>query len=368
MRYLTDLMTPATYTAFSRSDRAVAGFRRSQLKMAQKVEPGDLLLGYMMKFSRWVGILEVAEGPFIDDTPRFHATDDPFIVRFKVKPRVWLDRDHTLPIDVPEIWDTLSFTHGRSRSDYWRGPLRRSLQTILDPDGQFLEEAIRKQSVARQPYPIDEAEWERALPASISCGDRVLEVEVPEEDETASQPEELHAPSKGPRESIQIQAKLGEIGVKMGFGIWIPPADRGGVLDVDASLNKHLLRELPLGFDKTTMATVEMIDVLWLRGRSIIRAFEVEHTTAIYSGLLRMADLLALQPNLQIQLHIVAPIDRRKKFFSEVKRPVFSLLEPHPLRDVCSFLSYDTIEDLAAMDTLTYMRSEYLDEVAEEPE
>ena len=28
---------------------------------------------------------------------------------------------------------------------------------------------------------------------------------------------------------------------------------------------------------------------------------------AIYSGLLRMADLLALQPNMNIRLHIVAP-------------------------------------------------------------
>ena len=45
--------------------------------------------------------------------------------------------------------------------------------------------------------------------------------------------------------------------------------------------------------------------------RSIVRAFEVEHTTAVYSGLLRMADLLALQPNMDIRLHIVAPDERR---------------------------------------------------------
>src|SRR5690242_21750466 len=33
---------------------------------------------------------------------------------------------------------------------------------------------------------------------------------------------------------------------------------------------------------------------------SIVRAFEVEHTTSVYSGILRMADLLALQPNMDI--------------------------------------------------------------------
>ena len=59
---------------------------------------------------------------------------------------------------------------------------------------------------------------------------------------------------------------------------------------------------------------------------SIVRAFEVEHTTSVYSGILRMADLLALQPNMDIKLHIVAPVEKREKVFQEIRRPVFSLL------------------------------------------
>jgi hypothetical protein len=43
--------------------------------------------------------------------------------------------------------------------------------------------------------------------------------------------------------------------------------------------------------------TVELIDVLWLNGNAIVAAFEAESTTSIYSGLLRMADLLSMQPN-----------------------------------------------------------------------
>ena len=76
----------------------------------------------------------------------------------------------------------------------------------------------------------------------------------------------------------------------------------------------------------TTLKTIEQIDVLWLRKRSIVRAFEVEHTTSVYSGLLRMADLIALQPNMNIKLHIVAPVAKREKVFQEIRRPVFSLL------------------------------------------
>ena len=53
--------------------------------------------------------------------------------------------------------------------------------------------------------------------------------------------------------------------------------------------------------------------MIWLKRRAIIRAFEVEHTTAVYSGILRMADLLALQPNMDINLHIVAPSSETRK-------------------------------------------------------
>jgi hypothetical protein len=50
---------------------------------------------------------------------------------------------------------------------------------------------------------------------------------------------------------------------------------------------------LPKQFDPVTNRTIELIDVLWLDGNSIEAAFEIEGTTSIYSGILRMSDLLA---------------------------------------------------------------------------
>jgi hypothetical protein len=78
----------------------------------------------------------------------------------------------------------------------------------------------------------------------------------------------------------------------------------------DPSLRGILLDTLPLNYIDVTLKTIEHIDVIWIRRHSIARAFEVEHTTAIYSGLLRMADLLSLQPDINIRLHIVAPFKR----------------------------------------------------------
>src|SRR6187401_82951 len=124
----------------------------------------------------------------------------------------------------------------------------------------------------------------------------------------------------------------------MGLSIWIPRGDRGAVLKEWKGQGQPLER-LPLNYDDTTLRTIEQIDVLWLRGRSIVRAFEVEHTTAVYSGILRMADLLALQPNMDIKLHIVAPVAKREKVFQEIRRPVFSLLEKGPLAESCTYVS-----------------------------
>ncbi len=167
------------------------------------------------------------------------------------------------------------------------------------------------------------------------------------------------------RESLQIQAALAQIGSEMGFQIWLPRADRARVLTKWKPGIGVLLDHLPVGFDQVTMKTIEQIDVLWLKRRSIVRAFEVEHTTSIYSGLLRMADLLAMQPNLKIRLHIVAPPSRREKVFQEIRRPVFALLEGGALSETCTYLSYNTVADLRGQPHLEHLSDKVLDDYEE---
>ena len=154
----------------------------------------------------------------------------------------------------------------------------------------------------------------------------------------------------------------------MGFQVWLPKADRAAVLAEWRSDHQPVVDFLPLNYDETTLKTIENIDVLWLRGRAIVRAFEVEHTTSIYSGILRMADLLALQPNMDIRLHIVAPSERREKVKDEIRRPVFSLLEKAPLAESCTYLSYDAVRDLANEKHLPHLSDSVLNEYAEEVE
>ena len=77
---------------------------------------------------------------------------------------------------------------------------------------------------------------------------------------------------------------------------------------------------------------------------------------------------MALQPNMDIRLHIVAPGTRREKVFQEIRRPVFSLLDRGPLSESCTFLSYDSIRELAQQPHLSHLSDTVLDEYEEEAE
>ena len=364
MNYFLNLFSPETYEAFGRSDRSVSGFRARHKNAAERVSAGDRLLCYMTRVSRWFGVLEVLEGPFRDSTPIFVEEADPFVVRFRVRPMVWLSVEKAVPIYDDAVWNQLSFTKGQTRgTPTWTGRVRTSLLQIGDTDGRLLESLLSEQSRNDRTYPLDTSDSRKLATHRVRRVEKDVTVTVPEDlDDDIDQE---RAPQAEVRESIQIQALLAEIGARMGMQIWIPRADRTAVVGEWKGDHPPPLERLPLNYDQTTLRTIEQIDVLWLKGRSIRRAFEVEHTTSVYSGILRMADLLALQPNMDIRLHIVAPTTRRDKVLQELRRPVFSLLERGPLFESCTYLSYDGLRELAKQPNLAHLKESVLEDYEE---
>jgi hypothetical protein len=291
---------------------------------------------------------------------------DPFVLRFRVHPVVWLNVDKAVPIHDDTIWTELSFTKGLEKGSIaWTGRVRGSLVRLDNRDGKFLAERLTAQDAGGRLYPLDEQESRKLATHTVTRTDKVVTVSVPDDVSLDVVPIAIEVET---RESIRVQALIAGIGAQMGMSIWLPRADRTAVLKEWKNEPRPLLERLPLNYDDTTLRTVEQIDVLWLRGRSIVRAFEVEHTTSVYSGILRMADLLALQPNMNIKLHIVAPTAKREKVFQEIRRPVFSLLEKGPLADSCTYLSYDSLHELASQKHLAHLSDTVLDEYAEEAE
>jgi hypothetical protein len=359
MAYYIDLFSPETYKAFSLSDRNISGFRERQRGIASRIKSGDKLVCYVTKLSRWIGILEVVSDYFIDDSVIFTEIDDPFVVRFRVKVCSWLELNNAIPVTHELSWRHLSFTKTLVLgSTAWTGMVRGSLRKVDDKDGRYLEQLLTSQSQSSQPLQFETVVAEPSTAIVKTQTSKEVTVAIPENEEST-------ATSSTQRDSIKIQALLAQMGERMSLKIWLPRNDRQRVLEVWKPKVACLLESLPLNYDNATLRTIENIDVLWVRGRSIVRAFEVEHTTSIYSGILRMADLMALQPNLNIAAHIVAPTERRDKVLQEISRPVFAFLEKGPLAESCTFISYESIIELAKEKRLEYMTDAVLEEYTE---
>src|SRR5881396_3584717 len=249
MNYWSDLFSPATYEAFGKSDRTSSGFRESQRTMAEKIQRGDKFVCYMVRMSRWIGVLEVLDGPVIDTTPVFVPTDDPFIVRFKVRPIVWLPPEQTIPIRDPEVFSNLTFTREVGPGGYWQGPIRRSLLKLSEADGAFLQSLLCRVQKNGQTYPLDRDEFERALGRRVHRPDRSVVVSIPDDKPPHEEP--TAAPLE--RESVRIQASLCRIGEAMKFKIWLPTNDRSRVFEYWSPQPSVLLDRLPLNYDETTL-------------------------------------------------------------------------------------------------------------------
>lgn len=135
----------------------------------------------------------------------------------------------------------------------------------------------------------------------------------------------------------QIQTLLGAIGIEKGFNIWIPNNDRNK-LDWSLTERFECSKTLPYRFEDVKNI-LQMIDVVWInRGSSKLRAlFEVEHSTPIYSGLLRFNDIHLISPDLRPRFSIVSNDSRRSLFARQLNRPTFQM---SGLNEICTFLEY----------------------------
>jgi type II restriction enzyme len=162
-------------------------------------------------------------------------------------------------------------------------------------------------------------------------------------EEGAKQSKALEAARADDRTHTEVQGWLRDLGHALGFDVWIAVNDRGRTLGGGA-LGDGCLDSLPAaltaapGFD-----AIRLIDVLWLEkgGDRVVAAFEVEHTTSIYSGIVRLLDLALGAPgNATHALFLVAPDAREEDVRAQLRRPAFQRVGDLHVR----FLPYGELE------------------------
>jgi hypothetical protein len=334
-RYWLVLFTSETWQEFLDAGGEVMGFRASRWPTVQRIREGDYLLCYMAGISRWIGILQAASRGYKDESPIWSS--DPFPCRVRVRNVVALTPETGVP--VLDMRDDLSVFSNLQNPNRWSAAFRASPLKWSAADGQAVVKAVSEAQKDPQVRPVNKAKLGyRPKLQETRAGD-VTFPEVAEDKDTLGD-------ARQETEHTEIQYKLLRLGSDMGYEVWVARNDKGKSWQGKAFADiPRLKRELPVQFDReTTENIIEYIDVLWLKGSAIVAAFEVESTTSIYSGLLRMADLLVLQPNLRIPFFLVAPDDRRDKVMREIKRPAFARL-PTPMWEVCRYISFSDLRN-----------------------
>lgn len=345
MNYWIDLFTGTTWREFREAGATVSGFRAGRKKMAQRIKPGDIFLCYLTGVMRWVGALEVS-GLSSDRKASWKEQDFP--VRFEVKPLILLEPEHGVPME--QLEGEVSFYANRDEKGKFRGLIQGSPNLFQNSsDGEKILARLREAERNPISRPVDPKKLAReplyTIEAKRGKGKQSTLVSVPEPEDitpcTSVQTDEASETASSRHTEIQYQ--LLTFGAELGLDVWVARNDRGRRWNGDTlgSLAR-IVDQLPAQFNDATNRTLELIDVLWLSGNSIVAAFEVECTTSVYSGLLRMNDLLALEPNLDINLFLVAPDESRTKVEQELLRPTFSLREK-PLARICGFLPFSTL-------------------------
>jgi type II restriction enzyme len=133
-----------------------------------------------------------------------------------------------------------------------------------------------------------------------------------------------------------IQGALRDLGKSLGYDVWIASNDRGRSFG-SGFLGDGCMTQLPDAALQTD--SVRLIDVVWVEKNAmkVAAAFEVEHSTSIYSGIVRMLDLaLGSQLGGGSVLFLVAPDSRRDEVAQQLRRPAFSRVSELGIR----YLSY----------------------------
>jgi type II restriction enzyme len=163
------------------------------------------------------------------------------------------------------------------------------------------------------------------------------------EESAAARKASLQA-EEGDATHTRVQGMLRDLGLDLGFDVWIASNDRSRAYE-NGILGDGCLVQLPA--EATAgLESVRLIDVVWFdRGSAqVAAAFEVEHSTSIYSGIVRMLDLALGTPFARSgRLFLVAPDNRREEVAQQLRRPAFSRVSELGIR----YLPYGQLSEHA---------------------
>ena len=117
-----------------------AGFPERNKKSIKQMKPGDKIIYYVTKISKFMAAVEVS-GPYFYSEKEIW--DDPYDLwphRIKTKPICYLENPDE-GIYIKDIWDDLEFIKNKVR---WGSQVQGSFRSLSEHDYNVIIEAIKK--------------------------------------------------------------------------------------------------------------------------------------------------------------------------------------------------------------------------------
>lgn len=126
----------------------------------------------------------------------------------------------------------------------------------------------------------------------------------------------------------EMQYHLARLGDSLGYKVWIARNDHKREW-AGQKLGEYSVKNLNIfNFPPAVADTISLIDVLWLgQDEKVIAGFEVEKSTSIYSGILRLTDLSLSIHDDSCRFYLVAPDKREKEIKAQLLRPSIQSLD-----------------------------------------
>lgn len=140
----------------------------------------------------------------------------------------------------------------------------------------------------------------------------------------------------------KIQWQLIKIGLFKNYDVWVAKNDLNKVYNGETFSN-FCLNNLPYFTNPDILDIAQYVDVIWFKKKTTnpIAFFEIETTTSIYSGLLRLNDIKIDFP--LEKAYIVSSKNKESMFKNQIRRKTFI---SSGLDEICQFKTYEEIEDL----------------------
>ncbi len=333
------------YGTFQERQSGLASWADKRRRLLEDLQPGDRLVPYIARVG-WVGIWTTTSAARRDPETSPFGEDYPIVAE--------VTEDLNLPVEqamrASDLPDPSNLRQGGTGAPM---PYLFQSSGIALPDevGDELIELLQKwaASPVERKLTATQTQYRAAERASTPTG----VVSIPSDDDSEDDTSTDAGSTSGSTvtEHTRAQQSLLNLGRVLGYTPWVTPDDQSKTVDAAGTSLAELpgvTTVLPEQFNDATNRTIRHIDVMWLQRSRIEAAFEVENSTSIYSGILRMADLLALQPNIDIPLYLVVPEARLDKALLELQRPVFVNMQ-RPLPRSCRVLTYGALTELTEL-------------------